>query len=276
MRRLTFLIVIAVCSGFFAALPSVQVSGQGSTPSASQYPPDCTVYGGPDTVVLWDCVEKPEPIPDAFLPEDGSTTIGGTRFQVYRVWFKAINASVPEIDTSRAGLEPEFMIVTVLSGDFVLENRDGRARAFIVDPSAEHPVEIVEQKHADPDPGERVYDGTNTYLPGDSGDNCLDMCVVPSGIAVQLIAGDTVYALEGGICIWCLQNRLAENRESDSGALQVGAFVNPADSPDSFSWIQDWTNRQGNPASTTDSSQTDLSQTMMAWAFGPKAACAGG
>ena len=269
MSRIGVLLVFALCSAFLASMPTPPAS------AAGQEAPPCTVTDpDPDLIVLWDCVERPVPIPDAYMPEEGFTTIGGKRFQAYRVEFRALNAGVPNIPPTDDVPETEFMIVTVLEGDFVLENNAARERSFIVDPRDEHPVDVVKRENLDPsiDLRERVYvDTGDTLTVGGTDAPCVDMCVVPRGIAVRVTVGDTVYALQGALCIWCLQNSRAEHEASNTGVLQVAALVEPDGFPDSFSWIRDWETRQGQPMATTSSSQT-----MMAWAFGPKAACAGG
>ena len=272
MRRVAILVVIALCSGFLVSTPTILAVGQEGA--------DCEI-SAPD-YVLWDCVERPVPIADAFMPEEGLTTVGGKRFQAYHVEFRAINAAVPRIRQEDTGIETEFMIVTVLNGDFVIENNDTRERSIIVDPRDGHSVTLMRKVTEDATGDQRVYEATEDNLPvgdtGDSGSDCVDMCVVPRNEAVQIIAGDTIYALQGAICIWCLQNSLAENAGSTEGALQVAALVEPDPAEpvnfesfaENFSWIQDWDARGGNPVATTSSSQT-----MMAWAFGPASSCKG-
>jgi hypothetical protein len=248
MRRVSLLVVIVLFSSLLGALPSPPVLGQ-------QNEADCTIVPkDPAAMRIWECVEEPTPVDDKFTPGAPQPASGNKKFQPYTVVLKAQYAAVPDIRDE--GLSPEYMVVTVAQGDFALDLKKDSPSPVIVDPVNGREVHFMERVV-----GARPYyrDTDNPVVDG-AGAPCVHMCAIPADSVVHVQTHDTVYALEGAFCLWCLLTKLGEDGNPDQGQLDVLAMIDANAAPEDFSWIQSWRNEQATPTANTAPSGT-----MKAW-----------
>lgn len=187
-----------------------------------------------------------------------ATRFNGQILQPYDVFFNMEYAAVPPLTNV------ELMIVEVQSGEFALEiPAQGR---FVVDRPDGSPIAYLQTVQNEP-----FYVPTNTFVRDEAGNVCTRMCAVPVGTAVMLKPGDITTVFPGSVCIWCLLNSSATI--ADQGMLLVSAVLDDtAESPDAFSWVEDWDRSQGEPAQAAARKEGALG-----WAFfNPQARCRSG
>jgi len=269
MRRLSILVVMILFSGLIATLPGSEALGQSSS--------ECTIRTDNTQLFLaWECVEKPEIVSSVFTPSNQLTAAGNKKLQTYDVKFNGINAAIPIVENA------EFMIVTVVKGDFSLESavpvgedEHQNERALIIDPTPGESVPVLQRIAYEPDPGPYFKDTGEVLLLDGGNDPCQDMCALPDGFAVQVKTGDTIYALDGALCIWCLLNSRSENQGAPYGELVVSALVDADAGAERFSWIERW-NEAKKIADESASTGSDPSRGMIGWAlFNPNTGCRG-
>jgi hypothetical protein len=250
MRRVSLLAVIVLCCSVLGALSSRSVLGQGEENCA-------LVASDAEAMRLWECVERPVPIEGDFTPEQQQTASGGKRFQAYTVELRAQLAAVPDI--SDFDLVSEYMVVTVEEGDFALDIKENSPSPVIVDPADDRQVTVMDRVGS-PEYYKDRDSESDGVLKSDDGAPCTDMCAIPANTVVHVQTNDTIYALQGSLCIWCLLNRLELNEDPNHGLLRVVAMVDADGAPENFSWIQAWDHEKENPTANAAPSGT-----MKAW-----------
>jgi hypothetical protein len=147
------------------------------------------------------------------------------------------------------------MVVTVEEGDFALDIKEESPSPVIINPVDGRKVVVMERVGA-PD----YYGDTDNVLMDGSGNACARMCAIPANTVVHVQTNDTIYALQGSLCIWCLLNKLGLNEDPNHGQLRVLAMVDANGAPDDFSWTRAWDLEKENPTA-----QTAPSGKMKAW-----------
>lgn len=228
----------------------------------------------------WDGVYIPDPKvdPSKAAPtefRDGLVSAAiGSQLASFQVLFENEHDYVPEVTA------PEFMVVYVAKGSFVLDVKG--PGSFTVDPAPHEEtgenIEIMVGT-VSPDGKDITYTTTGTFIVDERGGECQTLCSVFPGYAVRLTAGDQIIAPAGTTCVWCLLQEEPDSPQqvqADVLAMDVpGAlFVYPLLRGDDFSWRQQHAH-PANIAFSPDSglANADAARVKMAWAYGPGSNC---
>jgi hypothetical protein len=203
----------------------------------------------------WAGVEEPEPGADSASLDEFLASIS-PELRAYRVSFTEQYAKIPLIR------DPEFMVVVVESGEFVLEVKG--PGSFIVDPADDSFVKIAVRTEGENEP---YYELTDQVILDEEGRKCRSLCTVLPGFAVQVTPQYRIIAPSGAICIWCLLNRHDEFSGQTTGELLVYPLLAEGAEDTDFSWIRE---RRMDLDSTGAQTATPAA---MGWAFHPQARC---
>jgi hypothetical protein len=186
-----------------------------------------------------------QPLPETVLAEIEAASESGRVFQPYAVGFDTPYAAVPRIvpevlPEEAEGGEPEFMLVFVREGTFVLDlyaNAEQEVREIYVW-TAGSGIPTMNPWDMTANPDKPHYTETGAVLTNDDGSDCTAGCLVTEEVPVLLQPGDFAIAESGAICTYCLaQNSIDENAIP---LLEVYVGIDPAAIPDGFSWVQSW------------------------------------
>jgi hypothetical protein len=202
----------------------------------------------------WAGVEEPEPGADS-APLDAFLASISPELRAYRVSFTEQYAKIPLIR------DPEFMIVVVEEGEFVLEVKG--PGSFIVDPADDSFVKIMVRTEGEEAP---YYELTDQVILDEEGRQCRRLCTVPPGFAVQVIPQYRIIAPSGAICIWCLLNS-NEFIGQMTGKLLVYPLLAETETDEDFSWTEQRRIDLGLAEAQT------ATPAAMSWAFHPQARC---
>lgn len=215
---------------------------------------------------VWAGVVEIVPVEGQYSP--GQLVAGGNaRMQAYQVTFNEQYGAVPQIE------DPEFMIVTVIEGEFALDVQ--QENTVIVSPAGDMIVHFMDRLEPFDMP---FYELTTDFIQiGDGEDPCPVNCAVPADRVVQVTEGDTIVALEGAICIYCLLNQnegvlIAQARIADvdfdlDGWENQFSWMQAMDDPDLVLPALDGSANGGSTVRETG---------VMAWAFNPHPSCRNG
>lgn len=185
--------------------------------------------------VPWERVSRPRPVSED-EPVGGAGTSPIEKVQQYEVYFAEEAAAVPAIENA------EFMLIAVQQGTFVLDlapestAERSPAGAFLVHPSGGEPIPVMTRtNYAEPGP-HYIPAGANVQ---DASGDCINMCLIPAEVAVEVKPGDRIVAQEGAICLWCLLNQTAVEGD-EQGLLLVSPVVSVMAESGSFSWTTAW------------------------------------
>jgi hypothetical protein len=181
--------------------------------------------------------------------------------QAYEVAFKE------RYGTNNPTLENEFMVIVVKTGTFALDLRADTAAEVVV---TTQPGRLVAQLSVE---GGYPTDETDDvwYFASDLPPlSCELGCRLDPEQPVLLEAGDTAILKQGTRCLICLwsQNEVGPL----SGVLQVFVLLPDQANSGSFSWIEDW-----NDKNDLVSARSSGTTSRFAWAFNPgNSRCGGG
>ena len=158
-------------------------------------------------------------------------------FQPFDVILTKDWATIPLVGPSVGDKqEPEFMVVLVREGTFVLDLgvvEDGFRPVYVTTPREAfvtmHPWDMsIATPHYMPDDVLRV-----------NGEICTVSCPVQLGEPVELQPGDFAVAARGALCTYCLEHS-AIDEDGVHGRIEVYPLMDPTAVPDGFSWVQSW------------------------------------
>ena len=211
----------------------------------------------------WEGVCRPIP-PDEPVPAPLGTDL---IMQPYAVYLAEDYAAIP--DASSGDFRPEFMVVVVRKGTFALDVKAGSPGRIVVYGAGNDIPLLTAFEGGEP----YYFERPGEVLTDREGNPCVRACEVPPSNVVQLGPGDRVVAEEGAICVYCLIGT-NEERDGETGLLEVFVLRQFGDDPETFSWIDSWNRAERGELPLLRGADTP---TVLGWSyFDPKTGCKDG
>ena len=225
-------------------------------------------------------LEGPLQLPETILAEIEAASGDDRVLQPYAVGFQEGFATVPRIvpeilSDEDEGIEPEFMLVFVRRGEFVLDlfpNAQQPAREIYVW-TAGSEIQTMTPWDMSANPDEPHYTPeAGVVLTNDDGSNCIQGCLVTEEVPVLLQPGDFAIAQSGAICTYCLAQGAIDGSavpllEVYAGIAPIIDEGTPVVSPDVFSWTRSWDYIQANREKPRPEVRTTEAPVMLGWAL---------